>query len=138
MATQTFMCAFLASVPVGHRVEVTTHEEHAVVESGGTTNLVQRTPAPCHPLVRDLETGIVYADERHFIPVEGGGWLEDNARRRDALREGLMLSETLLPAATLYGRVSECTVISNFPIAGDDRRTHTRLVVEVEPTGYRS
>ena len=136
MATQTFMCAFLACVPVGHRVEVTTHEKVAVV--GGPTALVQRLPAPCLPLVRDLETGIAYADESHFERVEDEGWPEQCVARRDALGERLMLSSKLAPVGTLYGRVTECAVIGNLLVSGDDRRTHTRLVVEIEPKGYRS
>ena len=63
---------------------------------------------------------------------------EHCAARRDALRERLMLSSTLTPVETVYGRVTECAVIGNLPVSGDDRRTHTRLVVEIEPTGYRS
>jgi len=138
VATQTFMCAFVACVPVGNRVEITTHEKVAVVDAGGPATFVQRLPAPCLPLVRDLETGIAYADESHFERAEDDGWPEQCAARRDALRERLTLSSMLTPVATMYGRVTECAVIGNLPVSGDDRRTHTRLVVEIEPAGYRS
>ena len=85
-----------------------------------------------------IETGIAYADESHFERVEDEGWPEQCAARRDALGERLMLSSKLAPVGTLYGRVTECAVIGNLLVSGDDRRTHTRLVVEIEPKGYRS
>ena len=139
MTTRNVLCAFPAPVPVGHRVELTFFERLVAVESVfSSATRISRVPAAYHPLVRDLDTGIVYADEIHF---EGAG-ADDGSREaveahRVGLRDNLFPSSKLAPVEMVSGRVTECTIIGSVWVYGDDRRTHTRLVIALEAPGYR-
>ncbi len=140
MSTRNFLCAFPAPVPLGHRVEVTVFETVVHVAAGvfSQDKFVQRNPAPHLPLVRDLETGIVYADEAHFEGADDrDGTTEGVEAHRAALRAGLVPSAKLAPVETVQGRVTECAVIGNVWVYADDRRAHTRLVIALEAAGYR-
>jgi hypothetical protein len=140
VTTRNILCAFPAPIPVGHDVEVTVFESVVHVTKGlfTETTRVDRKPAPYLPLVRDLDTGIVYADQSHFEGADGGdGSPEAVEAHRVTLRDRLLPSPTLAAVETVRGRVTECAVIGNVWVYPDDRRAHTRLVVELDAAGYR-
>jgi hypothetical protein len=56
---------------------------------------------------------------------------------RAQLRDRPVASSKMVRAGTLQGRVTECTLIASVWVNADDRRTHTRLVVELDAQGYR-
>jgi hypothetical protein len=139
VTTRNVFCAFTAPIPVGHRVEITFFERHVELREGIFTDKtrMERRPVPNEPLVRDLDTGIVYADEIHFQkPAELGNHEQVEAYRASLCR-GLAPASDMVAVETIRGRVHECTIIGNLWVYADDRRSHTRLVVELEAAGYR-
>ncbi len=122
-------------------VEVTFYERTVTVREGvfTETTRIEKRPEPWRPTVRDLETGILYADSEHFeLPTSGGAWTaEEIEASRARLRDRPVRAPSFAPTAVLRGRVTECTIIGNVWVYGDDHRTHTRLVIEPEPMGYR-
>lgn len=102
---QIYELLFAAPIPVGHRVELIWHREPA--EKAFFSSKRSFGPAiPSKPVVRDLDTGIVYGPLDHFM-TKTSGYSTDEVRP---------LSEEVvggLPVAgALTGRVVTCRVLS--------------------------
>jgi hypothetical protein len=106
-----FELLFLAPVPVGHRVHVVKYERLTTPLFGNEG----RWEPSSSPLLVDLDTGIVYCDERSFTGFDG---------------------RTFRAGNVFEGRVTSCIVHSSD--TGESNQAVTKLVIEPLPQGgYR-
>lgn len=112
---RTFTIAGTVPIPVGHRVEV------VVFERDVGTFVAEWQPAPQQPLVRDLDTGIVFGRPFHFTSDTMFG--ESDVAPLEPLA-------TLRTFDRVVGRVLVCRVLE---IESHGTWHQTTLVVAPDP-----
>ncbi len=114
--SQQITLAFPAAIPVGHRVEVTWYPEPA-----GLLGRKQK-PAPAHPVLVDLDTGVRYVT--HWHVGRHAAFRSDRPNDYATAPLGDLVAERVL-----RGRVRACTVVH---VSLSDPYQHTVLVLEEE------
>ncbi|UJR79702.1 hypothetical protein [Sandaracinus amylolyticus] len=118
---RTFVLGGVIALPVGRRVEVTIFAREEGVFS------VAKVPQSDEPLVRDLDTGVVYGRSWHFQDEQATRW---NALISMSVRDDLEVAERVV------GRVIACRVLSE---GYSDPWQQTTIVVapEASTSEYR-
>ena len=114
---QSYTLAFAAAVPVGHRVELLFYAE------GDEVNAHE-------PLLRDLDTGVVYATGWHY---EARSAARAESRFGEVKRYPEALRTGLVEAGRAVGRVLSCRVLT----VREGVQTALRLALEAEGHVYR-
>lgn len=115
------IAVYVAPIPVGHRVEVTWTEE---VRRGLVPGQDRTDSRPAQPILRDLDTGVVYLSD----------WSVGPGRRRgpDLPHEvGVALLPDHRVARIVRGRVTACRVVTIRSTPVLDVQTH--LTLELDP-----
>jgi hypothetical protein len=130
MQPQTYTLQHVAPIPVGHRVELQFFEE------AGSGGLFKKGEANLHePMVRDLDTGVIYASHWHFVDrasiTQTSYFTKVNAYPPAPL-------PALKPAGRVLGRVLACRVITEC-MGSQIFKVQTTLTIapEAEAAPYR-
>ncbi|GDX82405.1 hypothetical protein LBMAG42_42160 [Deltaproteobacteria bacterium] len=105
----------VAPIPVGHRVELRTFLRKQKMFG-------KPEPAFNEPLVTDLDTGVIYAEDWHFRDVD--------MYRSGEIVECSLVQRDLPEHARVVGRVRSCRIL--WIGSGEGRYPQTTLVVEPE------
>ena len=122
---EKYELAFIAPIPVGHRVEVTTYER----PKGGFFSM--EVDLSDKPVVRDMETGVVYGSSFLYTEKEG---IFPTGAGKDVL--SALPNERYTPVAQIVGKVVDCRVLTNQPFGrwvSDRRTTHVQTTLVIEP-----
>jgi hypothetical protein len=124
---QTFELLFVAPIPVGHRVELVWHGEP---EPGWISSNIKKgsAPIPSKPVLRDLDTGIIYGPLDHFLEQRTGYKISDVRPVEPRPLEQLGVH------ASVRGRVVECRVLTEQGIGTSSsvQIIQTSLTIEEE------
>ncbi len=116
--------SFFAPVPAGHKVKITWFKK---LRSKPTNDEgEQYTSLPYAPIVRDMDTNIVYAATELFSKNEHLSFAGVQ-KLLDQPRDEFELEYQLV------GKVLECRVFSQ-QVAGTIERTHVQTTLMIEPT----
>ncbi|WP_437723519.1 hypothetical protein [Sorangium sp. So ce861] len=132
MQPQTYTLQHVAPIPIGHRVELQFFEE---AQFAGLFKKDQAQVNVNEPLVRDLDTGVIYASHWHFV-------------ERASMTQATLFAKvntyppnplpSLKPAGRVLGRVLACRVLTEC-VGSQIFKVQTTLTIapEAEAPPYR-
>lgn len=116
--------SFLAPIPAGHKVKITWFKK--LRTKPGKNEEEKFTSLPYSPIVRDMDTNIVYAPTELFAKNDHLSF-SGVQKLLDQPRDEFEVEFQLL------GKVLECRVFSQ-QVAGAIERTHVQTTLLIEPT----
>jgi hypothetical protein len=120
---ETHLVAYLAAIPVRHRVEIQ-YYDHDPNHSGTTF-----TPLHHLPVICDIDTGVVYCALAHLDVHQLS---MEKMREREKLAEPMPYRKNLRPSTRVQGVVVATRVVANAKLSTIDEKSQcwTELVIE--------